>query len=97
MAGYSPYELMFGRKPHLLIDSLLGPPEEEEATDSVDDWLQRHQAQLQSTYRSTRQQLENAAAQRLRQQPKGNAAPLPVGSIVYRLNHVKGRNKIQDV
>ena len=88
---------MFGRKPHLPIDSLLGAPEEEEATGSVDDWLQRHTAQLQSTYRSTRRHLENAAAQRLCQQPKGNAAPLPVGSIVYRLNHVKGRNKIQDV
>ena len=95
--GYSPHELMFGRKPHLPIDSLLGAPEEEEATGSVDDWLQRHTAQLQSTYRSTRRHLENAAAQRLCQQPKGNAAPLPVGSIVYRLNHVKGRNKIQDV
>ena len=95
--GYSPHELMFGRKPHLPIDSLLGAPEEEEATGSGDDWLQRHTAQLQSTYRSTRRHLENAAAQRLCQQPKGNAAPLPVGSIVYRLNHVKGRNKIQDV
>lgn len=94
--GYSPYELMFGRKPHLPIDSLLGVPEEEEPAESLDDWVKEHQARLRSTYRFAQQHLEKAAEQRIHQQPQPNAAPLPVGSIVFRLNHVLGRNKIQD-
>ncbi|KAL2098373.1 hypothetical protein ACEWY4_007581 [Coilia grayii] len=95
-AGYSPYELMFGQKPHLPIDSLLGAPEEEESEDTMDDWVKVHQARLRSIYHSAQQHLEKAAAQRIHQQPEPNAVPLPVGSIVFRLNHVLGRNKIQD-
>ncbi|KAJ8333982.1 hypothetical protein SKAU_G00413010 [Synaphobranchus kaupii] len=41
--------------------------------------------------------LEGAAAQRPRQKPKGKVSLLPIGSVVYRRNHVQGRNKIQDI
>ncbi|KAJ8342655.1 hypothetical protein SKAU_G00325830 [Synaphobranchus kaupii] len=41
--------------------------------------------------------LEGAAAQRARQKPEGKVSPLPIGTVVYRRNHVQGRNKIQDI
>ncbi|KAK0148239.1 Retrovirus-related Pol polyprotein from transposon 412 [Merluccius polli] len=95
--GYSPYELMFGRKPLLPVDALLGLQEDWATDGSVEDWVQEHQERLRVAYDLATQHLEGAAVKRAHQQPQANADLLPVGTVVYRRNHVQGRNKIQDV
>lgn len=94
--GYSPYELMFGRKPFLPVDALLGF-HDCDGEGSVEDWVQEHQERLRVAYDLAGRHLEEAAAKRASCQPQANAELLPVGTIVYRRNHVQGRNKIQDV
>lgn len=92
--GFSPYELMFGRKPILPLDSLLGtvdPPSEL----TTEEWVREHQEQLSAVYRQARINLEAAA----KQQTKHQAVPLPIlppGTLVYRRSHPLGRHKILD-
>lgn len=96
--GFSPYELMFGRKPQLPIDALLGTTEDELVEGSVGEWMRDQQEFLHFAYASAEKQLQHAAAKRIQQQQSGKVAPiLPPGTIVYRRQHVPGRNKIQDV
>ncbi|XP_076830004.1 uncharacterized protein LOC143475987 [Brachyhypopomus gauderio] len=95
--GYSPFELMFGQKPHLPVDALLGTHPEGQLEVPVEDWITRHQEHLRSAYELAGRHLQEAAAQRVQQQPKGNVDLLPPGTIVYKKNHVLGRHKIQDV
>ncbi len=93
--GFSPYELMFGRKPLLPIDSLLGLTEEVTSGGTAEDWVREHQMHLTSTYLKARTQLEAAAASRA--QHRSVPLPiLPIGSFVYRRSHPPGRHKIQD-
>lgn len=93
--GYSPYELMFGRKPHLPVDALLGVTEECSRAAPLEDWVEEHQEHLRSTYAEARRHLEAAAARRARQEPEAKIASLLKGTVVCRQNHVQGRNKIQ--
>uniref|UniRef100_A0A3B1JJS8 Gypsy retrotransposon integrase-like protein 1 n=1 Tax=Astyanax mexicanus TaxID=7994 RepID=A0A3B1JJS8_ASTMX len=94
--GHSPYELMFGRKPQLPIDALLGTVAEEMVEGTVGDWVQEQQEFLQFAYASAERQLKMAARRR-EPTAQGFAPILPNGTIVYRKNHTHGRNKIQDV
>ncbi|KAL2098414.1 hypothetical protein ACEWY4_007621 [Coilia grayii] len=95
--GYSPYELMFGRRPYLPLDALLGLPEQDAEDGAVDDWVQEHQEHLAVAYELAKRHLDGAAAKRAAQH-SGEAEPLlTAGRVVYRRNHVQGRNKIQDV
>ncbi|KAL6476249.1 hypothetical protein MHYP_G00147480 [Metynnis hypsauchen] len=79
------------------IDALLGTHQEGQFEVPVEDWITRHQEYLRSAYELAGRHLQEAAAQRVQQQPKGNVDRLPPGTIVYRKNHVLGRHKIQDV
>lgn len=88
---------MFGRKPQLPIDALLGTAEEDVREGSIGEWIQDQQEFLQFAFASAETQLKNAAAQRARQQQTEVAPILPAGTIVYRRRHAPGRNKIQDV
>ncbi|KAL7875352.1 hypothetical protein AOLI_G00103150 [Acnodon oligacanthus] len=95
--GYCPFELMFGQKPHLPVDALLGVVEEGGQDGPAEDWVKEHQEHLQSAYALANCHLQDATAQRIKQQPEGNAVPLPIGTVVYCKNHLLGRHKIQDV
>ena len=95
--GHSPYELMFGQKPQLPVDLLLGQADEEPASITPDDWVTKHQDHLASVYVAAKKHLEAAATAREQRQPPTTTAILPVGTLVYRKNHVLGRRKIQDV
>lgn len=88
---------MFGRKPQLPIDALLGTAEEYRGEGTVGEWLQDHQEFLQFMFTSAEKQLKHAAAQRAQQQQTGVAPMLPVDTLVYRKRHAPGRNKIQDI
>ncbi|KAL7849489.1 hypothetical protein SRHO_G00211120 [Serrasalmus rhombeus] len=95
--GHTPYELMFGRKPQLPIDALLGVAEEEMVEGMVGDWLQEQQEFLRFAYASAQRQLTAATMRQVPTSLKGIAPVLPYGTIVYRRNHLQGRNKIQDI
>lgn len=95
--GHSPYELMFGHKPRLPIDALLGAAEESCGEGTVGEWVQDQQEFLQFVFASAEKHLKHAAAQRAQQQQTGVAPILPVGTLVYRKRHAPGRNKIQDI
>ena len=95
--GHSPYELMFGQKPQLPVDLLLGRADEEPASAAPADWVTEHQDHLASVYAAARKQLDAAAEARERRQPPTTTSILPVGTLVYRRNHGLGRRKIQDV
>lgn len=92
--GLSPYELMFGRKPTLPVDLLLGniDPSHELTTEQ---WVAQHREHLSEVYRQARTRLEASAAARARHR----TTPLPLlppGTLVYRRSHLPGRHKIQD-
>lgn len=93
---YSPYELMFGHKPQLPVDQLLGMAEINPSDMDLGDWMAQHKERLSTAYNHARHQLEAAAAQR----NKDHAEPVPVlpkGTLVYCRNHFHGRHKIQDI
>lgn len=92
--GFSPYELMFGRKPTLPLDSLLGTIDIPSDSTTA-EWVQEHQKHLSAIYSQARAHLEAAAQQRA----KNHLAPLPLlppGTLVYRRSHPHGRHKISD-
>ena len=92
---HSPYELMFGQKPQLPVDHLLGNIEDEGDSPPT-DWVAQHQEYLTSVYTSARKHLEEAAAYRRRGDP--DSVPiLQSGTLVYCKNHFHGRHKIQDI
>ncbi|KAL7865353.1 hypothetical protein SRHO_G00106000 [Serrasalmus rhombeus] len=93
--GHSPYELMFGRKPQLPIDALLGTVEEEMVEGIVEDWV-KEQEFLHFAYASAERQLTAAAKRREPTSLQGIAPVLPSGTIVYRKNHMQGCHKVQD-
>lgn len=68
--GYSPYELMFGQKPNLPVDDLLGIEGEEEVADTAQEWVKSHQDYLTSVYVMARDQLQIAAARRASHYPE---------------------------
>ncbi|XP_067309059.1 uncharacterized protein [Pseudorasbora parva] len=93
--GYSPYELMFGQKPKLPVDALLGRDEESSSV-TAQDWVVSHRDYLDSVYSKAREHLQVAAALRACHHPV-SVPILPVGTLVLCKNHFPGRHKIQDV
>ncbi|KAJ8416870.1 hypothetical protein AAFF_G00327480 [Aldrovandia affinis] len=61
---HSPYELMFGQKPQLLVDYLLGVADGEPIDGTPEDWVARHKERLATVYTSAKRRLEAAAAYR---------------------------------
>ena len=94
--GFTPYELMFGRRPRLPVDALLCPPSEPQPVEDLDDWLRDHQSRLEGVYREARRRLETAATARGKRAPGPPDPPLPVDSLVLRRHHPLGRCKIQN-
>ena len=62
--GHSPYELMFGQKPQLPVDLLLGRADEEPSPTTPDDWVKEHQDHLATVYVAARKHLDAAATAR---------------------------------
>lgn len=93
---HSPYELMFGQKPKLPVDHLLGSSDELEEECTLSDWVAQHHEYLTSVYTSARRHLETAAERRRAGFPE-SISILPSGNLVYCRNHFHGRHKIQDV
>lgn len=93
--GFSPYELMFGRKPTLPLDSFLGTTDMTDSIAPAAEWVREHQNHLSAIYSQARARLEAAAQQRA----KNHLVPLPIlppGTLVYRRSHPQGRHKIAD-
>lgn len=86
---------MFGQKPKLPVDRLLGSSDETVERTPL-DWVTQHQEYLTSIYASARNQLE-AVAERRRAVGPQSVSILPPGTLVYCRNNFQGRHKIQDV
>ncbi|XP_041935239.1 uncharacterized protein LOC121697664 [Alosa sapidissima] len=92
---HCPYELMFGQKPRLPVDQLLGVIEDPPYANTA-DWMGQHKEHLLAVYSNAREKLEAAAVYRRRD----HADPAPIlsrGTLVYCKNHFHGRHKIQDI
>ena len=94
--GYSPYELLFGRRPHLPVDALLGTDGDDPQTEELEPWLAEHQERMEEVYKDARRRLEVAATRREQRAPGPPEPPLPVGTLVLRRHHPLGRCKIQN-
>lgn len=96
--GESPHLLMFGQEPQLPVDFLLGRVREPVAGRVV-DWIQEHQARLQTAFDGARDRLATAAAYRKQRHDKQvRDPPLAEGQSVYvRDLGVRGRHKIHDL
>lgn len=94
--GFSPYELMFGRKPQLPVDFLLGASQSESMSRSAQEWVEEHKQRLSSVYVHAREQLQQAAERRNKHFQPTVISLLPPGTLVYRKSHPLGRHKIHD-
>ena len=93
--GHSPYELMFGQKPQLPVDFLLGLGAEDPDNTPPTDWVTTHKEHLAEIYADAKSRLEAAATTRERY---GQPPPPLLGNArVYRRSHPLGRHKIQDL
>lgn len=93
--NHSPYELMFGQKPQLPVDSLLGLRTAESDDTPPVDWVTTHREYLAEVYAEARNRLEAAAASRERYSLSPSF--LAAGTRVYRRSHPLGRHKIHDL
>ena len=91
--GYSPYYLLFGRHPHLPIDSIVKCTANDEP---VTDWASEHQECLQNVWRIVRRKYAVVADKQWDKTSTNTSPAIPVGSIVYLRNHPQGRHKIQN-
>lgn len=91
--GLSPYYLMFGREPHLPVDTLF----RSEGRPSSTAWIVFHRKSLDTAYKHTRRQIEREAEKRKsRFDQHVKTDPVEIGQKVLLRNRVLGRNKIQD-
>ena len=99
--GYAPYFLMFGRKPRLVVDNMLGLNTDQPDVQSdscIDEWVADHYNRLSIAYKQALDKQEAEATRRKRLHDLDtNDDGLPVNGLVYLRNHPSGRNKIQDV
>uniref|UniRef100_A0A8C5DJ52 Integrase catalytic domain-containing protein n=1 Tax=Gouania willdenowi TaxID=441366 RepID=A0A8C5DJ52_GOUWI len=94
--GFSPFELMFGQKPQLPVDFLLGTSQESPATRSPQDWVDEHRNHLTVVYAQAKERLQQAAARRNCHYKPNVTSVLPPGTLVYKKSHALGRHKIHD-
>jgi hypothetical protein len=95
--GRSPYLLLFGFHPRLLVDIMLNIGEENQKQD-VESWVEQHQQRLKWAQEQASKLMAKKAKQRSdRHQSKVNDVGIGVGTNVLLRNRVKGRNKIQDI
>uniref|UniRef100_A0A3Q2TNG1 Integrase catalytic domain-containing protein n=1 Tax=Fundulus heteroclitus TaxID=8078 RepID=A0A3Q2TNG1_FUNHE len=93
--GYSPHELMFGQKPNLPIDFLLGTTVHE-TSGCMNDWIAEHHTRLTAAYVHAKDQLKLAADRRNEQMAPNVKEIWSPGTLVLKRSHPPGRNKIQD-
>ncbi|KAJ8273383.1 hypothetical protein GJAV_G00100990 [Gymnothorax javanicus] len=84
---------MFGRKPQLPVDFLLGLATDDLGNASPADWVATHMEYLEKVYANTKNRLEAAASS-----CECNSLPqLPLQTRVCRRSHPLGWHKIQDL
>ena len=96
--GYSPYYLLFGREPRLMITSSLGvePNDGFEGKD-ITDWVSEHRKRLEEAQLQAQRSVETETLRRQQRHASTvNDRGFVIGSKVYLRNHVLGRHKIQD-
>lgn len=95
--GHTPYYLMFGHHPRLPVDFLLGTREAVPDTNSLEEWVEKHQQSVRMTHEHVRQRSEELALRRNQSHNEQvNDAGFQEGDLIYLRNHPCGRNKIQD-
>ena len=95
--GFTPYFLMFGRKPNLLVDNMIPVGNPEQKVVSLNEWSENHRKILNKAFELTRENTKYEAAKRKSIfDRKVNEKPLQIGDSVLLRHHPLGRNKIQD-
>ncbi len=95
--AFSPYQLMFGRAPFLLIDQLFNTPQSSKARTTHEEWIKQHRINMKNSYELAFRRIEQKAKQRkTKHDQKVKDCNLDIGSFLFLRNRVKGRNKIQD-
>ena len=96
--GFSPYQLFFGRRPYLSIDSMFSIPQVKETVNDIDHWVFKHRQQMQQMYTlAISRTAKKASHRKQKHDKKAKEYALEIGSKVMLRNRVPGRNKIQDV
>ena len=92
--GLSPFFLMFGRKPHLPIDTLLEIPQEI----LQKDWVIHHREMINLAYNLAKEKNSHKAQiRKFHFDAKVIDDPIAVGTnVLVRNRNIRGRNKIQD-
>lgn len=62
--GHTPYYLMFGHHPRLPVDFLLGTREAASDTNTLEEWVEKHQQRVRMTHEHVRQRSEELALRR---------------------------------
>lgn len=98
--GYTPYFLFFGREPQLPIDQLFSPPVEGNTNPTnIDEWVAKHQSQLEDAWERAAKNLEKEARRRQdAHKTTRRGVELEEGQrVLLRQQAWTGRHKIQDV
>ena len=96
-SGFSPFHLMFGRKPKLPVDFLIGD-DDTEVPVSTTDWVRKHRERLQQVHELAQRNLEQAAAKRKVRHDQGvTGETVNIDDVVFIRDHPLGRHKIQDI
>lgn len=98
VTGFSPYELMFGRKPRLPIDLAYGLPLNKDQTVSHSQYVQNLKSRLEESYRLASRNAEKIAVKnKTRFDRKVTAAELEPGDkVLVRNVRLRGKNKLAD-
>jgi 23S rRNA pseudoU1915 N3-methylase RlmH len=96
--GYSPYELMFGRKPRLPVDLAFGLPEEHNQTESYSEYITDLRNRIKETFELVKNTAESSRQkQKINFDKRAKAKKLSIGDqVLLKILAYDGKHKIAD-
>ncbi|XP_056022859.1 uncharacterized protein LOC130055173 [Ostrea edulis] len=96
--GYSPFELMFGRKPRLPIDLTFGLPEEHNTKESYSEFITELRDRIKETFELVKNTAESSRhKQKMNFDKKAKAKKLNIGDqVLLKILAYDGKHKIAD-
>ena len=97
--GFSPFFLMFGRLPRLVVDAFLGVPQETETVQSHQDYVDKLKHRLAATYETASGEAKKSAGRQKEyydERVRYSKLEVGVGVLVEKKGH-KGKHKLADL